>query len=121
VNVTTITYHNLYVYSASILWLAYGIAFLIATITVVAGCVAIFSSDVSYSSSFSTVLRTTSHAYVSKKISKEHAMGQDPLPKYLAEATITFDYANEDEEEATRECLVAMRGHELRPYPQSID
>lgn len=98
------------------LWLAYGIAFLIATITVVVGCVAIFSGNVSYSSSFSTVLRTTSHAYVSQKISREYAMGQDPVPKYLAEATITFDYANRDEEEtATEEYLVALRRHELRP------
>ncbi|KAG9596387.1 hypothetical protein KCU77_g8066, partial [Aureobasidium melanogenum] len=34
VNVTTITYHSQYAYSAAMLWLAYGTAILIATITV---------------------------------------------------------------------------------------
>lgn len=59
------------------------------------GCVSIFSSGISYSSSFSTVLRTTSHALVSTKISRDDAVGQDPLPEHLAEATIAFD--NDDQ------------------------
>ncbi|KAI4854288.1 hypothetical protein E4T45_04020 [Aureobasidium sp. EXF-8846] len=95
VNVTTITYQNFYAYSAALLWLAYGTAILIATITAVMGCVSIFSSGISYSSSFSTILRTTSHAFVSTKISKDDAVGQDPLPEHLAEATIAFD--NDDQ------------------------
>lgn len=55
-----------------------------------AGCVAIFSSGLSYSSSFSTVLRTTAYASLSSTVTREDAVGQDPLPKHLAKATITF-------------------------------
>ncbi|KAH0170274.1 hypothetical protein KCU67_g2704, partial [Aureobasidium melanogenum] len=114
VNVTTIVYHNLYAYSAAMLWLAYGSALLIATVTVVAGSLAIFSSGVSYSSSFSTVLRTTSHAVVSTKISREDAVGQDPLPKHLAEATITFGHDVGGEGEAANRLLEPKGRFELR-------
>ncbi|KAG9696323.1 hypothetical protein KCU95_g3523, partial [Aureobasidium melanogenum] len=114
VNVTTIVYHNLYAYSAAVLLLAYGTALLIAIVTVVAGSLVIFSSGVSYSSSFSTVLRTTSHASMSTKITREDAGGQDPLPKHLAEATITFDYTDANEEEAVKEHLVTKGDHELQ-------
>lgn len=96
------------------LWIAYGTAILIATVTVILGCLAIFSTGLSYSSSFSTVLRTTSHAVVSTKVSREDAVGQDLLPKHLAEATITFDFAYANEEEAVKEHLVAKGGHELQ-------
>ncbi|KAG9517638.1 hypothetical protein KCV07_g5995, partial [Aureobasidium melanogenum] len=114
VNVTTVVYHNLYAYSAAMLWLAYGSALLIAIVTVVAGSLAIFSSGVSYSSSFSTVLRTTSHAVVSTKISREDAVGQDPLPKHLVEATITFNHDVAGEEEAAKQLLEPKGGFELR-------
>ncbi|KAG9853152.1 alcohol oxidase, partial [Aureobasidium melanogenum] len=114
VNVTTVTFHTQYAYSAATLWLAYGTAILIATTTVVIACLAIFSSGLSYSSSFSTVLRTSSHASVSTKISREDAVGQDPLPKHLAEATITFAYADANEEEAVQEHLVAKGDHVLQ-------
>ncbi|KEQ66144.1 uncharacterized protein M437DRAFT_72949 [Aureobasidium melanogenum CBS 110374] len=92
VNITIVTYYSQYEYAAAMLGLAYGTAVLMATIIVVLGCIAIFSSGLSYSSSFSTVLRTTSHASVSTEISREDAVGQDPLPKHLAEATITFEH-----------------------------
>ncbi|KAG9747558.1 hypothetical protein KCU73_g7317, partial [Aureobasidium melanogenum] len=115
VNVTTITYRNLYAYSAAMLWLAYGTALLVATVTIAMGCVAIYSSGLSYSASFSTILRASSHAFVSATISKDDAVGQDPLPKHLAEATITFDCATGFEEEAVKENLVVKGGNE----PQS--
>ena len=75
---------------------------LLALITVAAGCLAIFSSGISYSTSFSTVLRTTSHAHVSTTISKDDAIGQDPLPKHLAKATIDF---RDQEQEETVEMI----------------
>lgn len=91
VNVTFVTYHNIYSYSVVTLWLAYGAAILLATITIAFVYGAIYSGDLSYSSSFSTVLRTTSHASVSETITRTDAIGQDPLPKHLAMATITFE------------------------------
>jgi hypothetical protein len=113
VNVTTITYQNLYAYSVALLWFAYGTAVLITSITVVMGCVAIFSTGISYSSSFSTVLRTTSHAFVSTRISRDDAIGQDPLPKHLADATIAFDNDDQrDEEPGATEEVGVKGGHE---------
>lgn len=100
------------------LWLAYGTALLIASVIVALGCFAILSSDLSYSSSFSTILRTTSHASVSARISSRDAIGQDPLPKHLAEATITFEYAAGGgvlEEEAAKQLLDPKGGFEFRP------
>ncbi|KAG9667276.1 hypothetical protein KCU95_g17964, partial [Aureobasidium melanogenum] len=108
VNVTTITYHSQYACSAAMLWLAYGTALLIASVIVALGCFAILSTSLSYSSSFSTILRTTSHASVSARISSRDAIGQDPLPKHLAEATITFEHAAGGgvlEEEAAKQLL----------------
>lgn len=105
VNVTILTYLNQYAYSAATLWLAYGTAILIAFSTVVLGCLAIFSSGLSYSSSFSTVFRISSHAFVSTRISREDAVGQDPLPKHLAEATVSFGRSDADEGESLKEVL----------------
>ncbi|KAI5194538.1 hypothetical protein E4T39_08616 [Aureobasidium subglaciale] len=106
VNVTSITYQNLYAYSAMMLWLSYGVALFLATITVVVGSMAIFSSGFSYSSTFSTVLRTTSHATISSDISRNDATGQDPLPEHLCKATISFDRVIEqDGESAAKEVL----------------
>ncbi|KAI4734692.1 hypothetical protein E4T50_14767 [Aureobasidium sp. EXF-12298] len=113
VNVTTTVYRNVYAYSAAVLLLAYGTALLIAIVTVVAGSLAIFSSGVSYSSSFSTVLRTTSHALVSTEISRDDASGQDPLPKHLAQATIRFDHDEGLKEEASKQLLEPKGGFEL--------
>jgi hypothetical protein len=77
------------------------------------GCVAIFSTGISYSASFSTILRTTSHAFVSTKISRDDAIGQDPLPEHLAEATIAFDHDDQrDEEPHVMEEVVVKGGHE---------
>jgi hypothetical protein len=77
------------------------------------GCVSIFSSGISYSSSFSTVLRTTSHAFVSTEISRADAIGQDPLPKHLMDATIAFDNNDQrDGEPNVMEEVVVKGGHE---------
>jgi hypothetical protein len=35
-------------------------------------------------------LRTTAYASLSSTVTREDAVGQDPLPKHLAKATITF-------------------------------
>ncbi|KAI5199164.1 hypothetical protein AUEXF2481DRAFT_31775 [Aureobasidium subglaciale EXF-2481] len=110
VNVTSITYQNLYAYSATMLWLSYGVALFLALITVIVGSMAIFSSGFSYSSSFSTVLRTASHAAISTDISRNDATGQDPLPEHLCKATILFDRINQQGgESAAKEVLMVKQ------------
>ncbi len=90
-NVTFLTYHSVYAYSAWTLWLAYGIALFLSAIAVGLGYLAIFATGLSYSSSFSTVLRMTSHARLYVSISSQDAVGSDPLPRHLASATIAFE------------------------------
>jgi hypothetical protein len=97
VNVTVVTFQNKYAYSALTLWLAYGVALIFAGVIATLGCIAIFSDDISYEQSFSTILRTTSHAKISTTISSADALGQNPLPERLAKATITFGGRTEEE------------------------
>jgi len=89
-NVTINTVHNVYDYSASTLWLAYGISIGVTLIGIVAGIIAIIRSNGSYSSDISTIIRATRHADLSLEIHPTDVGGQDPLPKYLARANITF-------------------------------
>ena len=89
-NVTFVDYSSFYAYSPFTLWLSYGIAILVGLVPVVLGYMAIIDTSLSYSMSFSTVLRTTSHTVISATISSQDAVGQDPLPKHLARASVTF-------------------------------
>lgn len=88
VKVTYHRYHNIYVYSPRKLWLPYGIALGVSTLAVLAGLVTMFLNRASYSNSFSTVLRAAHGAQLSAELMDEDSRGQDPLPKYLAEAQI---------------------------------
>jgi hypothetical protein len=49
-----------------------------------------FSSGVAYTNHFSTILRTARHANMETSILPEDADGKDPLPKYLARASVSF-------------------------------
>jgi hypothetical protein len=101
-NVTSKTFENVYVYAAWRLWLPYGIAILMTTVTALVGLATMFVNDASYSSNFSTVFRTAQVATMSAPIEKEEDLdGKDPLPKYLAQATIYLG-----RKEATRDRLL---------------
>lgn len=89
-NVTFSNYHNVYIYSASKLWLAYGSAILASAAAVVAGLLALRANGVSYTDSFSTALRTTRNAELTVSIHRLDIGGHDPLPRYLADAEVTF-------------------------------
>lgn len=81
-------YHNVYSYAAHKLWLPYGIALALTTLVVIAGLATMFLNHASYSSNFSTILRAAHGAQLSTEIQEGDAHGQDPLPKYLAEAKV---------------------------------
>lgn len=90
-NVTFTTYHNVYVYSLSILWLVYGTAIVVTCLSVLVGIMAYTSNKGSYSTKFSTIFRITRDASLSVPILAEDTGGLDPLPEYLAKRSITFN------------------------------
>lgn len=61
-NVTRSSFHNVYVYTAPTLWIAYGLATFVTLIGVIFGLRATLSSNASYSTDFSTIVRATRHA-----------------------------------------------------------
>ena len=88
VNVATTIFHNVFVYSWSKLWLAYGIAALLTAVAVAQGLLAIMLGCASYSNNFSTVMRSTWSTKLSVDTSNVGDDCRDPLPKYLAKATL---------------------------------
>lgn len=89
-NVTLPMYQTVYLYAPFKLWVAYGLATLFAAIAVLIGLLAIFSNGITYSNHFSTILRTARYAQMKTTILPEDADGKDPLPIYLARASVTF-------------------------------
>lgn len=67
------------------------------------------SSNASYSTDFSTIVRATRHADLSVNIHSLDAGGQDPLPRYLARAVMTFSQSEpQGEADLQGEKLVLM-------------
>jgi hypothetical protein len=93
-NVTFPNFETVYVYTPFRLWIAYGIAILLATIGVLIGTWSMFSSGLAYTNHFSTILRTARHANMETSILPEDTDGKDPLPKYLTKATVWFSDEN---------------------------
>ncbi|BCR91321.1 uncharacterized protein ACHE_70164A [Aspergillus chevalieri] len=91
VNVTMITYRNIYAYSQSILWTAYGTALAVSFLSVILGVIIFFVNHGSYSSKFSTVMRTTRTADISTGLNAEDAKGIDPTPGHINNANIYFN------------------------------
>lgn len=84
------SYHDIYTYSASILWTAYGIAIGVTLIGVCFGIIAHFINHGSYTTKYSTILRTTQRASISTNLHVDDCDGKNPLPKHLAKATVLF-------------------------------
>ena len=83
-NVSTWGPQNIYEYSWRNLVLSYGIGILVAALSVVAGCFAVFDNTASYRNRFSTFLRTV-HWLEVKDVGAEYDYdGSDPLPKAIA-------------------------------------
>ncbi|KAJ9491900.1 hypothetical protein VN97_g1351 [Penicillium thymicola] len=94
-NVTINSYRNIYVYTRSILWAAYGTALGITALCVTAGILLYLSADGSYTSKFSTIYRVTQGAMVSVGLGMKDYSGLDPLPDHIANAQMTSGY-NQD-------------------------
>jgi hypothetical protein len=94
-NVTITSYHNIYVYTRSILWAAYGTALGVTTLCVAAGILLHFSNDGSYSSKSSSIFRVTQGAIISTDLSMGDYSGLDPLPDHIANAKMTTGYNSE--------------------------
>lgn len=91
VNVTMITYHNIYAYSQSILWTAYGTALAVSFLGVILGVTIFFVKHGSYSSKFSTIMRTTRTADISTGLNAEDVKGMDSTPGHIIDASIYFN------------------------------
>ncbi|KAL8792635.1 MAG: hypothetical protein Q9195_004763 [Heterodermia aff. obscurata] len=89
-NVTTLDYQTIYTYSSDKLWLAYGIAIFLTAIAVAQGLFVIYSNGASYSNNFSTVMRSTWSAELNVDFRQAGTDCRDPLPDFLAKATVEF-------------------------------
>lgn len=82
--------------------------------SVVLGLLAHVANGGSYSTIFSTIMRTTREASLSTPLEFADTSGKDPLPKYIAQATITFPNlrlkAEEMEEMEETEETVGIKG-----------
>ena len=86
--VTQNRYHNIYVYSAITLWVAYGIAIVLTLVAVGIGMHSIIVNKASFSNDFSTILRTVRTAPMSAEVHKSERDGRQPLPKRLGKSRI---------------------------------
>ncbi|KAE9378213.1 hypothetical protein N431DRAFT_435384 [Stipitochalara longipes BDJ] len=90
-NVTLPHFQTVYIYTPSRLWIAYGLAILLTTTSVFMGLLSMLSSGIAYTNHFSTILRAARYANMETSILPEDADGKDPLPKYLATASVSFE------------------------------
>lgn len=81
---------NIYLYAEQKLWLVYGVAIAASLVVILAGLFVIFLNGVAYSNVFSTFLRLSREAHIDTRIERCDLDGRDPLPNYLAKATISF-------------------------------
>ncbi|KAL2689019.1 hypothetical protein Neosp_003070 [[Neocosmospora] mangrovei] len=78
------------------LWLIYGLAIGLSTLVVAVGLLMVALNGISYSDSFTTILRLAKGADLSVEINEADLDGRDPLPKYLKAATIKFQKGTGD-------------------------
>ncbi|KAH6962572.1 hypothetical protein BKA56DRAFT_679363 [Ilyonectria sp. MPI-CAGE-AT-0026] len=107
------TSQSVYAYSPSTLWITYGIAIFISTVSVLAGSVVVITSQAAYTSQFSTFLRVSQNIYLHDKvIAPQDRSGKDPLPKYLQTMVAGFPQENgsELEQKGEMQNLSGTRG-----------
>nr|OQO30787.1 hypothetical protein B0A51_01448 [Rachicladosporium sp. CCFEE 5018] len=90
--VTFSTFHNVYTYSYRTLWIAYGLAIVFATLSVLGGAIALLLNGASYSTTFSTIVRVGRTVQLSEEVSAADGEGFEPLPKHLAKAKVRFPH-----------------------------
>ncbi|WPA96002.1 uncharacterized protein RHO25_000607 [Cercospora beticola] len=86
-NVTFRVHGNVYTYDAHKLWIPYGIALGVSLLNVICGLWAMLSVGASFTADFSSVARIARNADIGADL-REDLAGKDPLPKYMARATL---------------------------------
>ena len=89
-NVTFFTYHNVYTYSPTKLWVAYGLAIFFTACSSIFGLFAVVANRASYSLTFSSVFRASRRAVMSVELKGRDIDIQDPLPSHLAKAKLSL-------------------------------
>ncbi|KAI1324447.1 hypothetical protein F5Y16DRAFT_423983 [Xylariaceae sp. FL0255] len=89
-NVSAYTYHNIYAYTPSLLWLIYGIALGTSALSVISGCIAIGLAKGCYSTKFFTILRVSHNVRLGAGIIPSETTGKDPLPSRLEKTLVYF-------------------------------
>lgn len=87
--VTAYMSQNRYTYSASILWLAYGVGVGVSLISILFGLYHVYSANGGYKTSFSTILRVANNVQLSTVINLSETPGKAPLPERL-ERTLVY-------------------------------
>ncbi|KAL8964065.1 MAG: hypothetical protein Q9183_004731, partial [Haloplaca sp. 2 TL-2023] len=88
--VVSTTAESIYIYAASKLWLAYGLAIGAAAIIVFSGLAAMVANHASFSNQFSTIFRLTRGAQLSYEIKEADRSGRNPLPAYAEKVRVKF-------------------------------
>jgi hypothetical protein len=76
--------HNIYLYSKSTLWIAYGSALFFTLMAMLIGLLSMLKNNVAYANNFSTVLRVAKIATMDVEVLDEEGDGRQPLPARLA-------------------------------------
>ncbi|KAJ8132005.1 hypothetical protein O1611_g1616 [Lasiodiplodia mahajangana] len=102
-NVTITSYEPKYHYSSQQLWIAYGVAIAFSAATSIFGVRAIFFGNASYSNDFSAVYRTAYGSNLDVVMRAEDMKATDPLPRYIAKATLYITSTNSTNQLAPRD------------------
>ncbi|KAK5167743.1 uncharacterized protein LTR77_007442 [Saxophila tyrrhenica] len=111
VNVTHRTFHNVYTYSKTKLWITYSVAITVTAITAILGLIAVAASGASYSSSnsFSSAFRLARGAMLSTDMRNEDFDGRDPLPAHLAKAKMWPEHTRTSQASRVDSILLSRR------------
>ncbi|GKT52227.1 uncharacterized protein ColSpa_12408 [Colletotrichum spaethianum] len=93
-DIETHAYQNIYIYSATALWIAYGVAMGITFLSITIGTWAVAAAGSSYSSKFSTILRLAFNVHLSEYLELRDTGGEDPLPDRLENTIVVFPSRN---------------------------
>jgi lipoprotein-anchoring transpeptidase ErfK/SrfK len=88
--VTITTSSNTYIYSASILWAAYGTAIALSFLGVLPGFFAVLVNRGSYTPKFSTFMRIAPTTYLSNPVRIADSHGRDPPSEHVDKIIVTF-------------------------------
>ena len=89
--------------------MAYGIAIGVTLVSVCLGIFIYFSNHGSYTTRFSTFLRTIQYAAISTGFKGDDCNGKDPLPGHIAQAKISFLKVADKETVTPKQNSVAPR------------